>query len=532
MNTYISVSSRHQVLNMSSATTETTPAPATTEAPAVPAPAAAKANKHVIAPARIKSHLSGFSINRVPKLRIKEIKKVLDPLDTARKQLEHGIAKTGENGAVVKNEKSEVEYRPLSDEEKAAANAVVASVGNEQALRDELAALQRCLYRFGNNSFQILEPIIARMLTELVEVGFDGMTAVKRNIIRSEHFHVADAAGVKKAESLMLFPLFGNLSNWRNVKSQFLKSSDDEEKTEVTEPELANDKSSFKSYIRELLKSMKKGKYANIRMSSPAKEYLDTLVVEFLRNFSHTILDILHSKRTKTVSAELVVDALHDHMKDGECFDERLVYAEVQFPDPAAVKANAELPEASRKPVDQLAKSKTLIVNRVRVLSARRAYIDALIAEVYTAPTKAEPEGQTITVLKEVVFPKPNAVVTVTKPEPKPDPAPEPAPAAKAEAKPRHAASGDAKAEAKAKKEAKPKAPKAKPEAKPAAAPVAEAKPEAKPEARPTASGDAKPAAAAEPVAAPAPAAPKQKRQARPKPAAGGDAKPEAKPTA
>lgn len=499
-----------------STVTETTPAPATvatvTESATV---TVTTPPKSIIASARVKAHLSTFSINRVPKRKIKEIKSVLDPLDRARQALAKGIVKTDDKGTVVKNAAGETEYRALTDEEKSAFLKVTSSVSesDEKALREELVALQKCLYRFSKGSFPRLVPVIETMLRELIECGFEGMEKSSKHIIKTSHFHwVEDGSSVKKAESLMLFPLFSNLSNWRNVKSQFM-DNDSDEKTEVTEPELTNDKSSFVLYIRELLKNMKKiPKYANLRMSNSAKDYLDNIVVEFLRNFSHTILDILESNKTKTVSGSLILAALHDHMKDGECFDERLKYHYSDVVDPAASDANGKLPEESRKPESELPKIKCLVVSRHRIPSSRRAFIDGLVGEV--------PADDNSECVKEVSFAKPEPTVNVVKVEPKPE--------APKEAKPPK--QPKAPKEPKEAKDAKPKKPRAK---KPAqdqanAEVAAGASTPAKPnqsEAPAAVEKTDAPAAASAPASTPAPAPaqpevpaqPKAKRVARPK---------------
>lgn len=457
-----------------------------TTAPAASLVTEAKAEStHIIAPARIKTHLNTFSINRVPRLRIKEIKQVLGPIDNARSLLEHGEPVKNEKGEPVRNEKSEQTYRKLSVEErKPHLDLILKHEKDEPGLREELAALQHSLYRFGTQSFNILEPVIRNMLQQLVEVGFDNTSSVKRHIIRTEHFHEVDKiSGAKRAESMLLFPLISNLGNWRTPKSQFLRVDPADDAVEVTEPELTNDKSSFKGYIRELLKILKRQeKYANLRMSDSAKDYLDALVVEFLRNFSQTLLELLHTKGTKTVSAELIQTALHIHIRDDTCYDEKLVYREEYVVAPETLEANNKLDEKHRKPVDQLPKNhKVLTIERVHLASARRSFLDSIV-------TPMMPKRNDVPLSSKVVNEK-----VFTKPVPKVDKVQKPAPVAPVAAAP----------VVKAPRVVRKKAPAATPAATPA--PVPTPAPAAIPTPAPVA------------TAIPEAAAPKQKRVARPK---------------
>ncbi len=488
----------------SNTTAATTAAPATAPAAAPVAPKACKQGPVNISTARTRRWLEKFGVNATITQRNKEIKEALKPYSEAKHLLENGERKLDAEGKPAKNAEGKPDYAALTPEKKAELEKLLADNKTKiDELETESQALGRERARFNNEASTALTEVLNELVRQLSTHAMDNVLLADKKIIQVDHLRDG-------ASKLDLYPLVHGLASWHAVPDSVLKKKSDDETEEVhaEADDASGDKTSFCFYIggicRRIIyvhdaedklvlgedgKAKKSEKYGNIRVSTHIKDYINMLVVEFIRRVAVQLQEDLTANEAKTVDDQSVMAVVRRMLLDGGARpSEKLVFFWKDVPDPAAVEANKKLAKDQRKKLADLPKVKQFSAKKVLDYSNTRygaigKLVDAKLAEYKAEKEKKAAAGAPAgTAPAAPAAPAPAPVIVKeysvpVKTPAAPAAAATPAPAAPAAAP---AAPAPAPVPRAAKAPAKPKAPKAKADA-PAKPKVARAKKPAAP---------------------------------------------------
>lgn len=360
-----------------------------------------------IPPARARRCFDKLTLNRVIESQLAPIKVSLRTYEGAKTILTSGTVKHTETRGEGADATTVVVDRPITDVERGNYQGMVNELEPKlEELRQRQQALGRAKSRFSNSACIATSVVLDMIGAELALHAMKSATVAKKKIIKVEHVH---APGV---ESLPLFTLYSCLPSWQAnstrvaaearaseleeltkkiraecekeiykrcpaAKPKRGKKEESPAETPVAAPESAaetaaepeaelspEDKYSFTYYIFDVCHNVSKDHpefaQGKIRISTEFREYMSTLMKEFIHRFSPLVFLAINDMKISTINSTVVLRALQKLLVDGVNYSETLSFETVMEPNAEALKkARASGADLSTVPQDAV-----LVANR------------------------------------------------------------------------------------------------------------------------------------------------------------------------
>lgn len=395
-----------------SETTATTTATPSTEATQPEVKTPKPRNVSGIPDSRVKRYFDEMYVNKEVHLRSEQVRAELAPFNRARNALDDGLEEQFANGKVVLDENRKVVKIPLGDARRVELKDFLTKRASDHIkLEQEHQALSRARTRFSEDAARKVRDISVLMVSQLLEHAAKNCLKVDKKIMQVSHLHA------EGWQSLGCSPLWEKLPSWVNppiLASKKTKTGSDETAAaaETTDDDSHKNKPSFVYYITEMCCDLthplkvdehgepvlvtverknektgavvaqqsydrqQDGPYALLRTSTQFKQYLSDLVFEFFGRIAPLIQLQLNVLKIKTIDSTVIMNVVQFIMTDGHPATEKLVYEQIDKPDPEVLrKVKLERKAARDEKREPNDKRKDTELPQVKVLDIRKEVV-------------------------------------------------------------------------------------------------------------------------------------------------------------
>ncbi len=417
------------------------------DVPKVKAAKKPRANGEIIPTARVRRVFATLTLNSA-------CLEALAPLEAKLRELKVAEAALAAGTQSHKAEDGTTSDVPLTDAERAAFSASVATLGPQKAdLEAKRKALQHAKSRFSPRASQVLGVVVEKIVSQIFQHAMASALLNKKKIIKVKH---ALSAGIEKSP---LFCLFSPLQVYQRAANQVaaetaaqelealmtkIKSECEKEiykrcpeakpkraKKSAAQPAPATEStaapatqpaaqettpdveegdshSSFAYYIGNIGTDVisKHPEFEGNRVSAELRAFLSELIEQFIHRVAVLVWLSTEEMGISTISDEVVLHTLQRIMLDCKTYTETLTLQEVDEPDQAALVAARAAAKAAGTKCDRSTVAKCKVLKCVRELKfddehfveLRSQCLERVLAIEAVALSKPEKSADTVQV--------------------------------------------------------------------------------------------------------------------------------------
>ncbi len=329
-----------------------------------------------ISAARVRTNMDKLTLNKAVNEESKPLRLALSQLEVAETRLKAGGYTEGDK------------FVPLTPELTKQYNDVVSSVGPKKLEYTlKIDALARERVRFSNNAPDVLSVVCGELIHQLVTHTVDNAISLDKKIIKIDHLHS------ESVSTLPLYPLIRNLPSfmeyqktfaskntsvqldkmkkdlkdklWKEFRSRYNEAPLVKKKKVAAAPlavpaaeepahaedaeedadESTDGKTSFRFYVVQECRyviGLDKYKNSGVRISTEIKEYLSTLLVEFIQRVAFLVQRTAEAMTRKTINKTAIMKTVEKLLIDGHTPTETITYTDTLVPDPALYEAEVK----------------------------------------------------------------------------------------------------------------------------------------------------------------------------------------------